>query len=180
MNAIAEQIKLLQHAGKILDNNLIDEWTKQGHHLTGAWEKSVHGMVVATGNVIVLTGTMAGYGVYVDEGVSAERIPYGGASAGKGGTGAGTSKYITGLYNFWKLRGLNDKEALRAAFATAKTQKKEGMSTVASGRFSQTGKRQQFIAAVTKVVNEGVNDVISDGLDAIIDKKYHETESETI
>lgn len=180
MNAIAEQIKLMQHAGKILDKNLIEEWTKQGHHLTGAWERSVGGDVVATGNAVILTGTMAGYGVYVDGGITPDKIPYGGATATKGGTGAGTSKYITGLYNFWKLRGLSDKEALRAAFATAKTQKKEGMSTVASARFSQTGKRQHFIEVVSKVVNEGVSDVISDGLDNIVDRIYHETKSETI
>ena len=175
MNAIAAQIKLLQHAGKILDANLMKEWTRQGHHLTGAAEQSVHGLVIAIGNSVILSGTAAGYVSIVDAGVRPDRIPYGGQSAS-----GGTSKYITGLVNYWKLRGLGEKEAIRAAFATAKKQKEEGMSTKASAKYSQTGQRQRFLEVVDKVIHEGIDELIRDGLDEIVDRKYHETKSTTI
>ena len=75
------------------------------------------------------------------------------------------SKYIDGLTDFAKKRfGLNDKEAQSAAFAIAKKQKKEGMPTKNSFKFSKNGKRTGFIddtiqnatPAIEKIIEESI------------------------
>lgn len=174
MNALQEEIKLMKKAGAKLDDSLIHEWIAQGHHLTGGWERSMHGTVLNAANTTILIGTMAKYGVYINAGVSPDRIPF------REGSGAGHSKYIDGLIMFWKLRGLGEKEATRAAFATAKVHKAEGMPSTGSYKYSQSGQRTLFISIVDKVISKDIDQLILNGLDAIVDRKYHETKSETI
>lgn len=175
MEAKERELQLFIDAGQKLDKGLIDEFQAQGHHLTGAWEESVHGTVLAIPNNTMLTGTMAKYGVYVNAGVAPDRVPFGGPP-----TGARPSKYITGLYNFWKIHGLSDKEAMSAAFATAKKQKIEGMPTVSSYAYSENGQRRWFILKTNQLMDNEINTFISDGFDAIVTDKFHETKSETI
>lgn len=177
MNAVQAEIDLLNEAGSFLDQKLVDEFIAQGHHLTGAFENSLHGTVLNTGRQTRLVGQMANYGIYVNYGVKSANIPYGGGGAR---SGAGTSKYITGLINYWKLRGLGDKEATRAAFATAHVHKKEGMPSVGSYRFTSTGQRRTFINIVEEKHGEEVNKLLGNGIDNIIDTLFHETKSETI
>lgn len=165
---------MLQGA-QILADEAVNVWTKQGHHLTGGWENSLKYSIIATGRDTTITGTMNYYGVFVNAGVGADRIPYGGPK-----TGATTSKYIQGLISFWKLRGLSDKAAISAAFATAKKQKKEGMPTAGSYQYSESGQRTQFIAAAEKESGPKVDEAILNGIDAIFDEKFNETKSETI
>lgn len=178
MNARVAELKLLLKADADIRKNLIAEWVAQGHHLTGSWEKSLHGSVVNTGGAAILFGTMNNYGAILELGVSKDRIPYGG-NTGSGAKG-GTSKYIQGLISYFKLRGLDEKEAKRAAFATAATHKKEGMPTAGSKVYSKTGQRTKFIQIVDKAIGPAVDRMILDGLDDIVDKKYHEVKSETI
>ena len=45
---------------------------------------------------------------------------------------------------FFEKRGLQGREAIGAAFATARVQKREGMPTVGSYRFSSNGQRKGF------------------------------------
>jgi hypothetical protein len=175
MNAREAEHKLMLNAGALINKNLIVEWRAQGHHLTGGWEKSLHGSVFSSGTTVVLLGTMNSYGGIVEQGVSNNRIPYGGSKAS-----GGTSKYIQGLVSYFKLRGLGEKEAMRAAFATAKTHKKEGMPTKGSYAYSKTGQRTKFIRIVDKAIGKDVDTFISNGFDRIVDAKYHEVKSETI
>jgi hypothetical protein len=74
--------------------------------------------------------------------VSASNIPFSGVGGG------GKSAYIQGLiaYALKKLRVRTMTEAKSAAFAIAYTQKKEGMPTSGSLRFSSTGKRTDWIS----------------------------------
>lgn len=174
-DAQAKEVELMQNAVILLDGKLVDEVVAQGHHLTGAFEASLHGTVLNTGIRTEAIGEMFLYGVYLNLGVSAERIPYGGAP-----TGATASKYIEALKNYWILRGLSEKAALSAAFATAKKQKVEGMPTTGSYAFSSTGERKTFIQIVDEKVTPELNDLISNGLDLIVDELFHQTESETI
>lgn len=119
---------------------LVDELQRQGHHLTGALESSITYKV--TEDAIGVTAVMfaVDYGLVVEFGVPASRIPFGGRS-GRGGR----SKYIQGLFRFFQLRGLNEREALGAAFATAHVHKREGMPSRGSYAFSQNGRRTAFI-----------------------------------
>ena len=175
LDAVQAEETVVAQGAQLLNDRLIAEWQKQGHHLTGAWEESVKFTIIGLLNGTQATGTMNDYGGIIDAGVNPDRIPYGGAS-----TGAKTSKYITGLVTFWQLRGLSEKEAIRAAFATAKKQKIDGMPTSGSYRFSENGQRTQFIEIVDSVASGEVNDLICEGLDNIVDELFNETESETI
>lgn len=160
--------QLLLNACNIIADFIKDEFIKQGHSLTQAWEDSV--IVQDEGQEGV--GIYAtGYGMIVDAGVTADRIPFGGS-----GSGTGTSQYILGLVRFWKLRrpGITDKQALRLAFATANVQKEEGMSTVASEAYSATGQRQHFMEAIQTLIARDVDKFLFEGFDLIVSENAKE------
>lgn len=112
---------------------------RQGHVLTGHLSESIEFDVSADGQTVVGRMYFEDYGIYVETGVTADKIPFGGK--GKGGT----SKYIQGLITFWQERGLSGREAIGAAFATAHVHAREGMPSRASYAFSQTGERTGFV-----------------------------------
>ena len=131
------------------------QYTLQGHVLTGNLVNSLR-WEIETGDT-KLTGKIyiADYGLYVNNGVSAVNIPFG------GGSGGGTSKYIQGLIRFFLLRGLGDDNAKRAAFATARKHKKEGMPTKSSRRFSKNGKRTEALDDAIKLKQEATFEALS-------------------
>lgn len=143
---------------------LKQEFVKQGHHLTGAWEDSVIAQETGGGEVEIVA---TAYGMIVDAGITPDRIPYGGE--GTGGNGA-ISQYILALQGYWKVRkpGISDKAALRLAFATAEVQKIEGMSTEASAVHSETGERQHFMETLIALFQDKVDDWVFDGMQVII------------
>lgn len=167
------ETELFRRAANLVDSNIKREFTSQGHHLTGAWEKSVTSTVVVLGGDTGVEGFASFYGSIVDAGTSPVRIPFGGTGNGSG-TGTGTSKYIQGLFNYFKLRGLGEKDALRAAFATAHVQKKEGMSTIGSRAYSSTGQRQRFIKVAEKAMSVELDNLVLDGYDLLINKAVNE------
>lgn len=116
------------------------ELETQGHRLTGSLSNSLAYKVTASTDKVVGELTGSDYGVYLEFGVAANSIPFGG-----GGSPGGKSKYIEGLVRFFKLKGLEPREALRAAFATAHVQKREGMPTRRSFAFSANQKRTGFV-----------------------------------
>jgi hypothetical protein len=110
---------------KEIINILSKNWEKEGHHLTGGFEKSLKG--VREGNKIIIEGN--DYGIYMNYGIKASRIPY------KQGSGAKSSKYIQGLMNYGKLRkGLSGKQLKAFAFAVARKQKKRGSPLRTNGK----------------------------------------------
>jgi hypothetical protein len=62
--------------------------------------------------------------------------------------------------------GVDDKAALSIAFAIAYKHKAEGMPTAASNRFSQTGKRTQFVEDATKEIDEVVRELMTETVEA--------------
>ena len=134
-----------------LRKRLQDSQQAQGHNLTGRLKDSIDYEIAHDDNTVTAKMYMEDYGVFVEFGVPAERIPFGGKS-GKGGT----SKYIQGLISFFELRGLSGREAVGAAFATAHKHKREGMPTRNSRRFSKTGERTGFIRTV---IEEDTKDI---------------------
>lgn len=117
---------------------------QQGHGKKGSSKliDTMESEVQSSASILVGELYAEEYWVYVDRGVSASRIPY---SRERKIGGAKTSKYIQGLIDHWLKQGLRQKEAVRAAFATANKHKEEGMSTKASQRFSSIGSRQGFV-----------------------------------
>lgn len=108
-----------------LRDRFIQELENQQHILTGRLSGSFEYKIEPSGFGDWITSLfMDEYGIYVDQGVRAERVPF------NRGSGAGDSKYIDGLIQFWKDRGVAD--PVRAAFALANVHKKEGIPTNAS------------------------------------------------
>lgn len=149
----------LQFLDKIkqdLIQNSIKNIRLQGHTLTGKLEKSIEVQVIQ--KVDTFINLLAeSYGIPLNTGVKASRIPY------KKGSGRRSSEYIKGLQMFAKKRmRVSDKEALNIAFAIAKKHKKEGMPTRGSFRYSKNGKRTNFfddavnetLASVDAYLNE--------------------------
>jgi len=132
---------------------LRSELGRQGHVLTGKLSDSIDFEVSADGTSVVGRMYFEDYGIYVETGVTADRIPFGGRS-GKGGT----SQYIQGLITFWEDRGLSGREAIGAAFATANKHAREGMPTRSSLRFSQTGERTGFVRTVLEEQSKPIAD----------------------
>lgn len=130
------------------------QYTMQGHTLTGNLVNSLRWEIETKDTKLTGKVYIADYGLYVNNGVSAVNIPF-----GKGG--GGKSKYIQGLIRFFLLRGLGDKEAKGAAFATARKHKKEGMPTKASSRFSKNGKRVGALDDAIKLKQEATFEALS-------------------
>lgn len=131
-------LQVLDKIKQDLIQNSIKNIRLQGHTLTGKLEKSIE--VQVTQKVDTFINLLAeSYGIPLNTGVSASRIPY------RPKSGARSSEYIKGLQMFAKKRmRVSDKEALSIAFAIAKKHKKEGMPTRGSFRYSKNGKRTNF------------------------------------
>jgi hypothetical protein len=133
------------------------EWILSGHPLTGSFEESLEGIPEYEGDIITLNIWGNEYGIYVDQGVSAERIPYTRRNRGEGS--GGTSKYITGLKNYGILRlGLDERAALSFAFAVAEKHSTFGMP--GSG----------FLERVRETEDAELDRLVSDHLDKEIEK----------
>lgn len=124
----------------LIQSEMRDTLKKQGHYNTGKLSDSISYRITVKGDAIVGVIEAPDYAVYLDTGVPASRIPYSGRRGG-----GGTSQYIQGLITYFRDRGLPSREAKSAAFATAEKQRREGMPTRDSFRFSDTGRRTGFI-----------------------------------
>lgn len=132
----------LAAAMKRLQADLRTELKAQGHYLTGKLHDSIQYKIETLPGLVRAEMECEDYGLAMEFGVPAERIPY------SPGSGAGSSKYIQGLIRYWNKRGVTGREGVSAAFATARKHKKEGMPTRASAAFSTTGKRTGFATTV--------------------------------
>lgn len=138
------------------------QWKAQGHNLTGAAIRELETRIVA-GSDIVIQGYVIDYMANINAGVTAANIPY------SPGSGAKSSKYISGLIDYVKRRmGKSDREARSIAFAIASRHKREGMPSKASARFSSTGKRTGFIEAALAGVEPELAQLIERGVEESI------------
>lgn len=129
----------LERIMKRLQKALQKELEQQGHVMTGKLRDSVTYKVESQEGKIVAEMTALNYGLILEVGVPANRIPFGGRRGGR-------SKYIEGLARFFQIRkGLDQKQSLRAAFATAYVHKREGMPSRGSYGYSRNGERKNWI-----------------------------------
>lgn len=157
MLAVTRSIELaLRSAATQFVIALRSELKAQGHHNTGRLSNSIVFEIENELIDYVVTFFFEEYGFYIDKGVTADKIPYSGR-----GLGTGTkSKYIGGLIDYFKSKGLTEKEAKSAAFATANKHKKEGMPTKGSYAFSKNGRRLNFIDSAYQSVAEKIQRII--------------------
>ena len=138
------------------------EWKAQGHNLTGNAIQQLETRIIE-GNGITIQGYVVDYMANINAGVTAANIPY------SPGSGARSSKYISGLIDYVKRRmGKSDREAKSIAFAIASRHKKEGMPSKASVRFSSTGKRTGFIEAALDGIEPKLAALIEQGIEETI------------
>lgn len=128
----------------LIVGDLREKLAEQGHVNTGRLSKSLRFEIRLANDGIEGFVFFEEYGIYIDKGVAAERIPF------SFGSGRSSSKYIKGLIQYFRQRGLPSKQAKSAAFATAVVHKREGMPTKASSRFSKTGERTGFLTKTVR------------------------------
>jgi hypothetical protein len=165
----------IEHIEHVLSEILLNEWEAQGHSMTGKVVKDIDYRVKHETDKIILSGFMYPYANIQARGVKSGKIPFSGRT-GRGGT----SLYIQALQNYAKARmGIADeKKSLSIAFAIAHTQKKEGMPTSGSYKFTSTGKRTDWIEEalrknedrIADAVGKIAGDSISISLDALVAK----------
>ncbi len=155
---------LAKQIGGLIVDELRRQYRLQGHNLTGKLIASIEDKVTLTVTGAKVQVLIVDYGVIINNGTPASRIPYTPGS-GRGGT----SKYIQGLQNFARLRmGLNAREALSVAFAIAKKQSKEGMPTKGSFRFSKNGKRTGAIEDTLEIIDNKIVQLTADFVEEIV------------
>ena len=115
---------------------LAAELTAQGHTDTGRLVNSINYTILSDLSTVKIVFEYLYYGDIINNGVKAANIPFGRS------TGKKTSLYIEALKNWAARKGF--KNPLGAAFAIAKTHKKEGMPTRGSYKFSNNGRRKNW------------------------------------
>ena len=147
--------RLGEQVGEVVKKAVKQAFIMQGRSLTGALVNSIDYSVNATVTSAFIEFTLLDYGMILNYGVPANRIPF------SPGSGAKSSKYIDGLKMYAKLRfNANDKEAERIAFAIAHKHKKFGMpldkktGAVEQGLKESSDEVEALISeALTKVIN---------------------------
>ena len=153
---------LVQQIANLAIQAVAIEWKNQGHNLTGNAIQQLETRIIA-GSDIIIQGYVVDYMANINAGVTAANIPY------SPGSGARSSKYISGLIDYVKRRmGKSDREAKSIAFAIASRHKKEGMPSKASVRFSSTGKRTGFIEAALDGIEPKLAALIEQGVEETI------------
>lgn len=128
----------MKSAMEIMQRDLRTELAAQGHTGSGKLRDSIQYQITEQPDSVTAIIECEDYGLAIEFGVPANKIPF------SPGSGAGHSLYIQGLITHFEQKGLSGREAVSAAFATAHVQKREGMPTAESFRFSSTGARTGF------------------------------------
>lgn len=152
MNDVFQVERTLNKIGRFILDKLREELINQGHEATGRLISELRYKIEKSGDTMTLNIYMDKYGIFVNNGVTAGRIPY------NRGSGAKSSAYINALIGWITQKGLEsgDRDIKSFAFAIANKHKKEGMPTNASLRFSKNGRRTGFIDRVIEENEEGV------------------------
>lgn len=156
---------ILIGGARLINSFIREEHRLQGHDLTGEASRSLDYKISQTARQFILEGTAVSYMKIVDQGLEPDQIK---------------SSMIPKLETYFVLRGLPPGEAKNAALATYFAWKKEGMSTQASKRYSQTGARQNFIESAFIGHEPEIDSYFINAFDFNVEEEYRKTKSETI
>jgi hypothetical protein len=160
----ANQIKEnFNELGLYLTNELTEELINQGHKYTGSMIKSISFAISFYQNELVLSFSYFQYGAYLNNGIKANRVPYGRGGGKK-------SEYLQGLMNWviGKRIETNAKKAFGIAIAIAKTHAKNGIPTVGSYKYSLNGRRVGFQDYVLATKSVQINEIIQTDLEQAV------------
>ena len=138
MEPVQENIKA---ALEFLRQQIISELRGQGHVATGNLLRSIEIVIEELGEKIVGRILVADYALFLDKGVSADRIPFSGIT-GRGGK----SRYIQALINWIRIKrpSASDNQVKGIAFAIAHKAKQEGHPTRGSYAYAQNNRRKEW------------------------------------
>lgn len=159
---IADVFKL---AEQFVTDLLRKEVVAQGHHLTGELEASIKATVSASGDTYHMEGFALFYTDFLERGFPAT---------------SASNDQAPFLIEFFLKRGLQEEEAVAAAFATIKVWQRDGMPTQASKRFSKTGSRTDYVENTFVGHRAEIDTFVSQQLDKLVDEMFHREKSETI
>lgn len=118
------------------------ELKNQGHVNTGKLLNSGEVRTTIKGTTVIGELLLSDYFEYLERRLSPDRVPY------KRGSGRRSSKVVTALKRYFQQKGLGQKNAQQAAFATLNKWKKEGRPTKASRRFAVNNRRLRPLGIV--------------------------------
>jgi hypothetical protein len=127
------QEKLIPTVRKVMElfrDYIKKEGEDQAHRDTGKMLDTLEIVVNEESGQVTGKLLAEGYSVFVQAGVRADRVNY----------------PIKIMVDWWRRKGLNEKDATRAAFATRANHKKYGIPSKAANAFSKTGKRVGFVS----------------------------------
>ena len=129
-----EANELLNNLAELLKEEMRQQLKIANHIMTGDFVESIESRILSTIEGRKIEIWLNSYGIALDQGVPADRIPFSEPS-GRGGR----SKYIEGLQRFAQLKlGVTDnRKSLGIAFAIARKHKKVGMPVKGPTQFIQ-------------------------------------------
>jgi hypothetical protein len=129
-----EANELLNNLAELLKEEMRQQLKIANHIMTGDLVESIESRILSTIEGRKIEIWLNSYGIALDQGVPADRIPFTEPS-GRGGR----SKYIEGLQRFAQLKlGVTDnRKSLGIAFAIARKHKKVGMPVKGPTQFIQ-------------------------------------------
>lgn len=162
------ETEILLKGAEEMNKAIAEEFVKQGHHLTGFAERSLHAEVMKKKNETTVTGTAVDYMLELDDYVPGYQIGIDQAS-------------IDAMTRYVELRmGYKGKQAIKVAILILEKQQKEGRPTKASSQYSQTGERTEFIEAADLEQSNKSNEIISDGLDDMMEEYFSQQQNEIV
>lgn len=150
--------ELLEGIMKLMQERLQASLESQGHVNRGKLSDSIQYKIEATETLAIGKMEFADYGIYVNVGVKPGRANY----------------PIQVMIDWFQDRGLSEREATRAAWATKAVHKREGIPTRASARFSETGERTGFVEAALEQSLEEIAELIRGQYGSVIELNFSE------
>lgn len=141
------------------------ELLAQGHNLTGQTINSIYAQMTYENGTIILEGYGSVVVAIQNKGVEASRTSW---------------RQFPFLVNYFRQRGYSEKQAKAFAAATIKAWAKQGMSTKASARFSETGERQGAVETVFKENDDRYDQALGDAVDLTLKQVFDKEVSEEI
>lgn len=141
------------------------ELLAQGHNLTGQTINSIYAQMTFEDGTIILEGYGSVVVAIQDKGVEPNRTSW---------------RQFPFLIQYFRQRGYNEKQAKAFAAATIRTWAKQGMSTLASKRFSETGQRQGAVETVFEENADRYDQALGDAVDLSLQEIFDQQVSEEI
>lgn len=178
MNEQEELRRIMNEAVEIIIREGREELIEQGHNASGRLIASFEGQVQEVANQFFAEISVNDYAIYLDTGVPAKSIPY------SRGSGAKTSKFIQGLFEWsqYVKPGLPDSERRAFVFSVANSMKKQGSPTSGAYAFSRNGRRKGWTDETIRAAEESIARMIEDGkfVEIAIERAFRESGAQVI